>query len=126
MKGEKKMKKVFMAALFVLVFQLGAAHGADVVKGQEAPTGGGEVVTAEELTIADVKGHLARGDWLTLVEIFGIHQEGNKATVYYKGKEPVPPFISKEGFQIAEATLELVRFNSGKWFIKNEGTYLKR
>jgi len=120
------MKKVFMAGLLVLVFQLGAAYGADVVKGQESRTGGGDVVTAEKLTIGDVKGHLARGDWLTLEEVFGIHQEENKATVYYKGKEPVPPFISKEGFQMTEATLDLVRFNSGKWFIKNEGTFLKR
>ncbi|MDY6988429.1 MAG: hypothetical protein SWQ30_10270 [Thermodesulfobacteriota bacterium] len=120
------MKKVFMAGLFVLVFQLGAAYGADLVKGEKSGAKGGDVVTAEKLTIGDVKGHLAHGDWLTLEEVFGIHQEGNKATVYYRGKEPVPPFISKEGFQITEATLELVRFNSGKWFIKNGGTFLKK
>ncbi|MDY6955113.1 MAG: hypothetical protein SWE60_26725, partial [Thermodesulfobacteriota bacterium] len=86
------MKKGFLAGLLVLVFQLGGAHGAgDVTKGQGAPVRGGDVVTTEKLTVGDIKGHLARGDWLTLVEVFGIHQEGNKATVYYKGKEPVPP-----------------------------------
>jgi len=120
------MRKLFCTGLFVFLFPLGAAYGADVLKGQTSPVGGGDVVTAEKLMIGDVKGHLARGDWLTLVEVFGIHQEGNKATVYYRGKEPVPPFMSKEGFQTTEATLELVRFNSGKWFVKRDGTFLQR
>ena len=120
------MKKVFLAGLFVLFFPLGAAYGADVVKGQGLRAGDGHVVKTEKLTIDDVKGHLAHDDWLTLVEVYGIHQEGNRATAYYKGKEPVPPFISKEGFQTTEATLELVRFNSGKWFVKNAGTFLKK
>ncbi|MDY6837438.1 MAG: hypothetical protein SWH78_05640 [Thermodesulfobacteriota bacterium] len=121
------MRKGFLAGLLVLVFHLGAAYGADdVQKGLASPAKGGTVVTTEKLTIADVKGHLARGDWLTLEEVYGIHQEGNTATVYYKGKEPVPPFIAAEGFQVTEATLELVRFNSGKWFVKDGATFLKR
>jgi hypothetical protein len=120
------MKKGVLASLFVLVFQLGLGYGADVTKDQASRDGVDEVVKSERLTLADVKGHLDRGDWLTLVEVYGIHQEGNRATVYYKGKEPVPPFISKEGFQIMEATLELVRFNSGKWFVKRDGTFLQK
>jgi hypothetical protein len=109
------MKRFLLAGLLLmLVFPAGAA------------TQGNEVVTAEKLTIEDVKGLLSGQDWVTLVEVHGIYQDGNKATVHYKGKEPVPPFISKEGFQMTEQTLDLVRFNSGKWFVPRDGVFLKK
>ena len=64
-----------------------------------------------------IKGYLSRQDARTLVELHGIHQEGNRATVFYKGKEPVPPLVDKSGSHIVESTIDLVRFNSGKWFV---------
>jgi hypothetical protein len=81
------MKKVLLASLCVLfLFPMAVAYGDGVV-------------TSEKLTPEDVKGCLSRQDWITLVELHGIHQVGNKATVYYKGKEPVPDFIDKNGFR---------------------------
>jgi hypothetical protein len=113
MREEEEMKKVLLGLFVLFVFPMGMVYGE-------------EVVTSDKLSMDDVKGHLARQSWITLVELYGIHQEGSRATVYYKGKEPAPPFISKEGFQITEATLELVRFNSGKWFVTREGMFLKK
>ncbi len=108
------MKKMLLAGfVMLLVFPLGLAYGEDVV-------------TSKGLSIGDVKGYLSRQDWITLVEVHGIHQQGNKATVYYKGKEPVPDFIDKSGFHIIESTMELVRFNSGKWFVVKDGTFLTK
>jgi len=108
------MKRLLLAGLLVMLLSpMGTAHG----KG---------VVTSEKLSMEDVKGHLSGQDWIILVEVHGIYQDGNKATVYYEGKEPVPPFISETGFQVTEQTLELVRFNSGKWFVTRDGVFLEK
>ena len=91
----------------------------------------GEVVTTKNLTIKDVQTAILSGSLLIYyhnypcelssmapnsLKILGVHQEGNTATVYCH-------FNTKEGRQQI-GRVDLVRFNSGKWFSHSDKTYL--
>jgi hypothetical protein len=92
-------------------------------------------VTSEKLSIEDVKPHLERilkTRNATLQQIFGVHQEGSQATVYYMAEGPSMfggPGSGGPGFKSPAVggpggekrgplreQLRLVRFNSGEWF----------
>ena len=92
-------------------------------------------VTSDKLSIQDVKPYLEtilKSRNATLQQIFGVHQEGNQATVYYVAEGPSMfggpgsggpgskgpglggPGVEKRG--PLKEQLRLVRFNSGEWF----------
>ena len=89
-----------------------------------------KIVTAKTLSIDDVKKNFMdynfkgnQNRWRpneidkgSLI-INGVHQEGNKATVFIS--------FNRKG-EIRNITCSLVRFNSGKWFVIPERIFLKK
>jgi hypothetical protein len=92
-------------------------------------------VTSEKLSIEDVKPYLEKilkSRNATLQQVYGVHQEGSQATVYYLAEGPsmfgVPglggPGSKGPGFGgpagekrgPLREQLRLVKFNSGEWF----------
>jgi len=92
-------------------------------------------VTSDKLSIEDVKPHLEKilkSRNATLQQVFGVHQEGSQATIYYMAEGPSMfggpgsggpgskgpgvggPGVEKRG--PLREQLKLVRFNSGEWF----------
>lgn len=82
------MKKALLGSLvMVLVWSIVTSYAGD------------EFVTSEKLSIADVENYMKREGY---PRVEGIHQEGNKATIYFP-----------DGGRFAKR--EVIRFNSGKW-----------
>jgi len=94
-----------------------------------------KLVTSDKLSIEDVKPHLEKilkSRNATLQQVFGIHQEGNQATIYYVAEGPSMfggpgsggfgskgPGVGGSGVEKrgpVREQLKLVRFNSGEWF----------
>jgi hypothetical protein len=92
-------------------------------------------LTSEKLSIDDVKPYLEKilkSRNATLQQVYGVHQEGSQATVYYLAEGPsifgVPgsggpgskgPAVGGPGAEKRgplKEQLRLVRFNSGEWF----------
>lgn len=92
-------------------------------------------VTSEKLSIEDVKPYLEKilkSRNATLQQVYGVHQEGSQATVYYLAEGPsifgLPgpggpgsksPAVGGPGGDKRgplREQLRLVRFNSGEWF----------
>jgi hypothetical protein len=92
-------------------------------------------VTSDKLSIEDVKPHLEKilkTRNATLQQIFGVHQEGSQATIYYLAEGPSmfggpgsgglgskSPAVGGPGAEKRgplREQLRLVRFNSGEWF----------
>lgn len=92
-------------------------------------------VTSDKLSIEDVKPHLEKilkSRNATLQQVFGVHQEGSQATIYYMAEGPSMfggpgsggpgskgpgvggPGVEKRG--PLREQLKSVRFNSGEWF----------
>ena len=92
-------------------------------------------VTSDKLSIEDVKPHLEKilkSRNATRQQVFGVHQEGSQATIYYMAEGPSMfggpgsggpgskgpgvggPGVEKRG--PLREQLKLVRFNSGEWF----------
>jgi len=91
-----------------------------------------EIVTSKTLSIDDVKKNFMdynfkenKNSWnpndidADSLTIYGVHQEGNTATVFIS-------FRVKHTGNIANSAVSLVRFNSGEWFIVPEGIFLKK
>jgi hypothetical protein len=92
-------------------------------------------VISDKLSIEEVKPHLEKilkSRNATLQQVFGVHQEGSQATIYYMAEGPSMfggpgsggpgskgpgvggPGVEKRG--PLREQLKLVRFNSGEWF----------
>ena len=91
------------SAVFVTSSSLQVCDVVDFVKG-----------VAEESTPA--------GNTIKLVGIYGIHQEGNSATVFYRTKKLLKGTGVPAAFQTS--TLDLVRFTSGVWFYPEHNEYV--
>lgn len=76
-------------------------------------------ITADKLSIADVEAfaNKASGKYPNF-KVLGIHQEGSSAEIYYQ--------YQKKGFGTHEDTIEVVRFNSGKWYSPEEKEFLHK
>lgn len=102
------MKKVLFTGLIWLLFGLFPhAYAGEVVPSKQT----GQVVTSEQLSISDVKKSVVQclaSQECTLGKVLGIHQEGNSARVYTQ-------YAFKSGKRDL-IVIDLVRFNSGKWF----------
>jgi hypothetical protein len=114
MEGHNVGKKEWMVLLLVLFLSITChAWGKEKTIPQE-------LVTAETLTIDDVKttiGECLAAQGCKLQTVLGVHQEGNTARVfveysYKKGKKNV--------------VIDLVRFNSGKWYNTSSDTFVMR
>lgn len=80
-----------------------------------------QVVTSRQLQIEDVK--RAATECLTSQEcvvgrVLGIHQEGSSARVYVR--------YSNKAKEQDVTVVDLVRFNSGKWYNLTSKDYLKK
>ena len=103
------MRKMFLVCLLTAVVLLPSVTFA-----------GESVVTAKTLNISHVQTYIARkhNDPRWIITIFGIHQNGNSATVYVHTKHP-------QGAD-GSANIHLVRLNSGKWFVTNDEAFLMK
>ena len=91
----------------------------------------GKIVTSKELSLNDItpflKSRLSAppnqfGQKEVFKEVFGVHQKGNEATVYYSYD-----FLVKGKLRnIAYKSKQLVRFNSGKWYLPAYNTFLTK
>jgi len=102
------MRKIFLACLLTAVVSLPSVTFA-----------GEDVVTAKTLNMNHVQKYILKkynDPWK--VTIFGIHQNGNSATVYVHIKHPRGADKS--------ANLRLVRLNSEKWFVDGDAAYLMK
>ena len=87
-------------------------------------------VTSGSLQVSDVVGFVKRfvnemsaaGNATELVGVYGIHQEGNSATVFYRTKKLVKGTGVPAEFETS--TLDLVRFTSGVWFHPERNEYV--
>jgi hypothetical protein len=123
---KKRMTRASVMLFCLLCFQFVLTQAAVA---QQKP------LTSEKLSIDDVKPHLEKilkSRNATLQQVFGVHQEGNQATVYYLAEGPsifgVPgsggpgsksPAVGGPGAEKRgplKEQLRLVRFNSGEWF----------
>lgn len=83
---------------------------------------GDDYVISQGLSIEDVKKTVtsqiksAYSDGI-LKEIYGIHQEGKEAEVYFS-------FVVNRQEELSSTSL--VRFNSGKWFNVDTGEFVKK
>jgi hypothetical protein len=123
---KKSMTRASVALFGLLCFLFVLAQGAIA---QQKP------VTSDKLSIEDVKPHLEKilkSRNATLQQVFGVHQEGSQATIYYMAEGPSMfggpgsggpgskgpgvggPGVEKRG--PLREQLKLVRFNSGEWF----------
>ncbi|MFH1673572.1 MAG: hypothetical protein ABIF87_09160 [Pseudomonadota bacterium] len=81
----------------------------------------GNFVTSKELTLSDVEGAVIKKlNKDILVHIYGIHQKGNEATIYYQYKRDL------RSRTLLEGRMTFVRFNSGKWFNPGTGEFLRK
>ena len=123
---KKSMTRASVALFGLLCFLFVLAQAAIA---QQKP------VTSDKLSIEDVKPHLEKilkSRNATLQQVFGVHQEGSQATIYYMAEGPSMfggpgsggpgskgpgvggPGVEKRG--PLREQLKLVRFNSGEWF----------
>ena len=79
-------------------------------------------VTSSGLEVSDIVSFIQRivenrnlteGE-IKLVGIYGIHQEGNSAKIFYRIKKMIKGTGTPSAFETS--TLDLVRFTSGVWF----------
>ncbi|MBW2645128.1 MAG: hypothetical protein JRE23_02915 [Deltaproteobacteria bacterium] len=81
----------------------------------------GNFVTSKELSLSDVEGAVIKKlKKDILVHIYGIHQKGNEATVYYQYKRGL------RSRTLLDGRMTFVRFNSGKWFNPGTGEFLRK
>jgi hypothetical protein len=59
---------------------------------------------------------------IEFIGIYGIHQEGNSATVYYRVKKMLKGTGNPSAFETS--TVDFVRFTSGVWFCPEKNLYL--
>jgi hypothetical protein len=107
--GETKMKNtiVFLCLVGWLAALFSWNHAAQAVSEKQTA----QVVTSEHLSIDDVKKTavqcLASKECI-LGKVLGIHQEGNSARVYVR--------YSYKAKKDDVIVVDLVKFNSGKWY----------
>ena len=104
--------KIFLGVgtIILLIFLTGIAQAKD------------KIVTSEKLSISDVQPTIeklvaTRKIAKSLKTIIGIHQNGNKAYVYYVINPILKDISSKQ-------SLVLERLNSGKWLIQGGGGHM--
>ena len=82
---------------------------------------GENIVTSKTLAIKDVQNHVQTVMESTYpncsVTVFGVHQNGNSASVYFQ---------YKLGGRVAKTRIEFVMFNSGKWFCTKDNQFLTK
>jgi hypothetical protein len=121
------MKKVLLAGVLVLVCSIGLGYAGD------------NFVTSKRLKISDVEKYLTAkaSDWKVRLagrrgekridtakinQIYGVHQEGNKAEVHLEMTIMDSSNIRKDSRAYKKYVItHLVRFNSGKWFFIDKG-----
>jgi hypothetical protein len=102
-------------------------------------------VISDKLSIEEVKPHLEKilkSRNATLQQVFGVHQEGSQATIYYMAEGPSMfggpgsggpgskgpgvggPGVEKRG--PLREQLKLVRFNSGEWFDPQHQSFITK
>lgn len=99
------MKKAILISFLVVLVCLTSACKQ---KGFVADESG--FVTSERLTIDDVKPFMdvqCEEKGLKVITIYGIHQEQNRATVFFLAGQGTKSWVYRYG---------LVRLDSGKWF----------
>jgi hypothetical protein len=87
-------------------------------------------VTSASLAVSDVLAYVRRivetrsamESGIEFVGIYGIHQEGNSATVYYRIKKTAKNTATPLAFETS--TIDFVRFTSGVWFCPEANHYL--
>jgi len=87
-------------------------------------------VTSSSLEVRDVVSFIQRiveersvmEDKIEFVGVYGIHQEGNSATVYYRIKKMMKDAATPLAFETS--TVDFVRFTSGVWFCPDRNYYL--
>ena len=123
---KKRMTRASVVLFGLLCFLFALAQAAVA---QQKP------LTSEKLSIDDVKPYLEKilkSRNATLQQVYGVHQEGSQATVYYLAEGPsifgVPgsggpgsksPGVGGQGVEKRgplKEQLRLVRFNAGEWF----------
>lgn len=82
---------------------------------------GENIVTSKTLAIKDVQNHVQTVMESTYpncsVTVFGVHQNGNSASVYFQ---------HKLGDRVGWRSMKFVRFNSGKWFCTGDYQFLTK
>ena len=87
-------------------------------------------VTASSLGVSDVVAFVTRivearsamENKIEFVGIYGIHQEGNSAKVYYRIKKMMKDTATPSAFETS--TVDFIRFTSGVWFCPERNHYL--
>ena len=87
-------------------------------------------VTSASLEVGDVVAFIQRvvetrsamENGIEFVGIYGIHQEGNSARVFYRIKKMMKDTETPSAFETS--ALDFVRFTSGVWFCPEKNHYL--
>jgi hypothetical protein len=87
-------------------------------------------VTSSSLEVSDIVSFIQRivekqsalENDIQFVGIYGIHQEGNSARVFYRIKKMVKGTGTPAAFETS--TVDLVRFTSGVWFYPKRNEYV--
>jgi hypothetical protein len=87
-------------------------------------------VTSSTLDVSDVVAFIQRivevqsamENNIEFVGVYGIHQEGNSATVFYRIKKMMKDAATPLAFETS--TVDFVRFTSGVWFCPEKNHYL--
>ncbi len=99
------MKKILLIGLFLTIMSSTPQLYAE-----------GNFVTSKKLTISDVEKFIQQtaGKDKKVLKIFGIHQQGSQATIFFKTQYRDRP------------TRDIVRLNSGKWFYPGGSKFLMK
>ena len=87
-------------------------------------------VTSASLGVSDVLGFIQRvvetrsalEQGIEFIGVYGIHQEGNSATIFYRIKKMMKGTGTPSTFETS--TLDFVRFTSGVWFCPETNHYV--
>jgi hypothetical protein len=142
-KEGKKMKRILAIAFlvtFVLVpfsaqarDRLAEEYGYDIFEFsmvEELKKADAVFVSSASLGVSDVVAFIKRvvetrsamENGIEFIGIYGIHQEGNSATVYYRIKKLMKGTGTPSVFETS--TIDFVRFTSGVWFCPEGNHYL--
>jgi hypothetical protein len=142
-KEGEKMKRI-LAIVFMMTFllvplttqaqsELAEKYGYDIFEYsmiEELKEAHAVFVTSSSLGVSDVvaftkgigEARSALKNEIEFVGIYGIHQEGNSATVFYRIKKAMKDTATPSVFETS--TIDFVRFTSGVWFCPEGNHYL--
>jgi hypothetical protein len=142
-KEGEKMKRILAIAFlvtFVLVpfstearNRLAEEYGYDIFEFsmiEELKKADAILVTSSSLQVIDVVAFIQRivearsamENGIQFVGIYGIHQEGNSARVFYRIKKMMKDTATPSAFETS--TVDFIRFTSGVWFCPEKNHYL--